>query len=84
MSTHPTRKGGFRNFVLLLFTLSVIYVLSFGPVQALYSSHRLSTPIPSHLVNCYKPLHWLYQETPLGVAMKSHDDWWSRKLKRDK
>ena len=68
--------------LLLLLKLLAVYVLSFGPVQALYASHRLSGPMPAGLVTFYQPLHWLYEHTPLGKPMTAYDGWWQRMLQR--
>lgn len=64
----------------LLLKLLVLYVLSFGPVQALYSSQRLQGPVPGWLTTCYQPLHWLYENTPLGRPMAVYDHWWQQWL----
>lgn len=66
--------------LLLLLKLLVVYMLSFGPVAALYSSHRLEGSMPGGLTTFYQPLHWLYEHTPLGKPMMAYDDWWQRLL----
>lgn len=76
---NPISSG--RGVVTLLLMLA-IYVLSFGPSKALYASQRLEGPMPSALATFYKPVTWLYQNTPLGKPMAVHDDWWQRRLKR--
>ena len=68
--------------LLTLLLIVAIYVLSFGPVQALYASHRLEGPMPSALVTFYKPVNWLYEHTPIGKPMATHDAWWNRMLAR--
>jgi hypothetical protein len=30
----------------------------------------------------YQPLHWLYDQTPLGIPMTAYDGWWTRLLQR--
>lgn len=82
MSTSSSRRFNRPRFILLLLALLVVYVLSFGPVHALYSSDRLQGPIPKDLTTFYKPVNWLYENTPLGKPMTAHDEWWKGALKR--
>lgn len=65
-----------------LLQLLAVYLLSHGPVQALYSSTRIQGSMPNALTVFYQPLHWLYEQTPLGTPMTIYDDWWSRMLQR--
>jgi hypothetical protein len=82
MSTLTSSSSKPRSRITTLFLLFAIYVLSFGPVHALYASHRLQGSIPSMLVTFYKPVNWLYENTPLGKPMIAYDGWWKRTLQR--
>jgi hypothetical protein len=82
MSSHFPSSSRRGSIFILLLILAAAYFFSFGPVQALYSSGRLSGPMPGDLVTFYKPIHWVYQNTPLGPSMTRHDAWWERQLKR--
>ncbi len=79
MSTSSSRRFKPVSTILLML---VVYLLSFGPVRALYSSHRLEGPFPEGLVTFYKPVNWSYEHTPLGKPMAVYDDWWNGALKR--
>ena len=65
-----------------LLQLLVLYLLSHGPIMALYSSQRIQGPVPSALSVFYQPLHWLYEHTPLGRPMNAYDEWWQHLLKK--
>ena len=75
---------GFRPhyFVWSALKLFIIYMLSYGPVQALYSSQRLEGPMPAKLATLYEPAKWVYENTPIGKPMTVYDGWWARVLKR--
>jgi hypothetical protein len=62
--------------------LLAVYLLSHGPVMALYSSQRISGPVPNAVSVFYQPLHWLYEHTPLGSPMAAYDGWWAHLLKK--
>ena len=62
--------------------LLVVYLLSHGPVLALYSSQRIHGPVPNAVTVFYHPLHWLYEHTPLGRPMTAYDGWWKHLLKK--
>ena len=76
------RSSSNRSRLLVVFLLLAVYVLSFGPVKALYAGHKIEGSIPTPVVTFYKPVSWLYANTPLGKPMAVHDDWWKRTLKR--
>jgi hypothetical protein len=78
-SSRQTRPLG---CLFLLLKLLAVYVLSYGPVQAMYSSQRLQGPAPSGLMTFYQPLNWMYDNTPLGRPMHVYDGWWKRMLTR--
>ena len=80
-SSSPGRSKPFGCLILLLQLLAV-YVLSFGPVKAIYSSQRIQGPIPKGLSTFYQPLDWMYDNTPLGKPMRVYDGWWRRMLTR--
>lgn len=82
MSTQSFRRSTPLRFIALLLALLAVYVLSSGPVHALYSSHRIQGPIPKDLVAFYVPVNWLYAHTPIGKPMTAHDAWWKEKLRR--
>jgi hypothetical protein len=65
-----------------LLLLFAVYVLSYGPVHALYASHRIEGTFGSGLTTFYQPLHWLHQHTPLDKPMTSYADWWQGVLKK--
>jgi|GEM_PF-2525424 len=81
MSTSSPRRRGPRILTTLLLLL-VVYLLSLGPIHALYSSRRLPGTMPAVLAAFYKPADWLNANTPLGRPMAVHDDWWKGVLKR--
>jgi len=64
-----------------VFWLLILYVLSSGPIHALYATGRLHSPMPEGVTTFYKPVRWLYAETPLGKPMTTYDAWWKRVLK---
>lgn len=76
------RPPSSRYRLFTLFLLLAVYVLSFGPVHALYANNRVEGPMPSLLVTFYKPVSWLHLNTPLDRPMTAHNDWWQRMLKR--
>lgn len=82
MSTHFPSSSRRGSIVIFLLLLAAGYLFSFGPVQALYSSGRISGPMPKDLMTFYKPVHWFYHNTPMGPPMTRHDAWWGRQLKR--
>ncbi|WP_009964297.1 hypothetical protein [Verrucomicrobium spinosum] len=82
MSTHFRSSSRRGSIVIFLLFLAIAYLFSFGPVQALYSSGRISGPMPRDLVTFYKPLQWFYLNSPMGAPMARHDAWWGRQLKR--
>ena len=82
MSTHFRSSSRRGSIVIFLLFLAVAYLFSFGPVQALYSSGRISGPMPKDLVTFYKPVQWFYSNSPMGAPMTRHDAWWGRQLKR--
>jgi hypothetical protein len=82
MSSSPTRNTGSTGCLFSLFQLLAVYLLSHGPVMALYSSKRIAGPVPNPVVVFYQPLHWLYEHTPIGGPLTAYDDWWSRLLKK--
>ncbi len=67
---------------MLALKLLAVYLLSHGPVQALYSSERIQGPVPNALTVFYQPLRWLYEHTPLGKPMTAYDDWWQHMMKK--
>ncbi len=82
MSNTSSRSFRSSGCLTRLLMLLLLYVLSFGPIQALYSSNRLEGPFPQALTTFYKPVNWLYEQTPLGKPMRAYDDWWKRVMKR--
>ncbi|MDB6004310.1 MAG: hypothetical protein JWR15_1297 [Prosthecobacter sp.] len=67
---------------MLALKLLALYLLSHGPVLALYSSQRIQGPVPNAVTVFYQPLHWLYGHTPLGKPMAAYEDWWQHVLKK--
>jgi hypothetical protein len=65
-----------------MFILALLYVLSHGPAQALYSSGRMEGPFPEALTTLFKPVSWLRDHTPLGSPLRSYAGWWQGVLKR--
>ena len=78
----PSYRRRHGCLLLLPLKLLVVYMLSFGPVHALYSSHRLEGSMAGGLAAFYQPLQWLREQTPLGKPMAAYDDWWQRLLAR--
>lgn len=78
-SSRPRRSSGCLVQLLLL---ALLYVLSHGPAQALYSSGRMEGPIPAGLTTFYQPVSWLRDHTPAGPLMRSYAGWWQGVLKR--
>ena len=64
-----------------LLILALLYVLSQGPVLALYASQRMEGPVPSGVNTFYAPMSWLRSETPLGGPLKAYAEWWVKVLK---
>lgn len=62
--------------------LALLYVLSHGPVQALYSSGRMEGPLPPALTTFYQPVSWLRDHTLIGSPLRSYAAWWQGLLKR--
>ena len=81
MSTNSPHARRPHHYILWLLALLAVYVLSSAPVQALYSSHRISGSIPKDLVTCYQPVAWLRAHTLLGEPLAAYTDWWNRTLK---
>ena len=77
--SHRPRSSG---CIVRILMLALLYVLSHGPVQALYSSGRLEGPFPAALAMFYQPVSWLRDHTPLGSPMRSYAGWWQGVLKR--
>ncbi|OYW77769.1 MAG: hypothetical protein B7Z37_02460 [Verrucomicrobia bacterium 12-59-8] len=65
-----------------LLQLLAVYLLSHGPVMALYSSQRIHGSVPNAVTAFYQPLHWLYEQTPLGRPMTAYDAWWKHLLQQ--
>lgn len=65
-----------------LLQLLAVYVLSHGPVMAVYSSQRVKGPVPQGLSTFYQPLNWGYENTPLGRPLRAYDGWWRSMLER--
>lgn len=76
------RSSPFLYRFLILLILLAVYVLSFGPAKALYESNRLEGSMPSALVTGYRPVGWLYENTPIGKPMLAYDAWWNQTLKQ--
>ncbi|MFZ2280044.1 MAG: hypothetical protein WAW39_19765 [Prosthecobacter sp.] len=68
--------------LLTLLQLFAVYLLSHGPVMALYSSQRIHGDVPAAVTTIYQPLTWLYEHTPLGTPMTAYDAWWKNLLKK--
>ena len=81
MSIQSSRRFRLPGLVKLLL-LALVYVLSLGPVIALYSSHRLEGPISNALATFYAPAYWVREHHTFGTMMTAHDDWWKSVLKR--
>ena len=79
MSTYSPRRF---NPLFTILLLLVLYLLSYSPVRALYSSHRLEGSFPEALATFYSPVNWSYEHTPLGKPMTVYDDWWKSALRR--
>ena len=79
-SSSFTRRSGCLLQILLLL---LFYVLSYAPVQALYSSGRIDGSFPGGLSAFYQPVTWLRDNTALGPAMESYAAWWLSLLTRD-
>lgn len=82
MSTSSSRRFRSSGCLITLLQLLLVYLLSHGPVLALYSSARIQGPVPNALTVFYQPLRWLYEHTPLGTPMTTYDDWWKRMLQK--
>ena len=81
MSNLSPRRIGIPFFLKLILLL-LVYVLSLGPVMALYASHRLDGPMPHALTVMYQPARWVRDQTPVGNKLALHDEWWKRQLQR--
>ncbi len=81
MNTSSSRRYKLPGLVKLLL-LALVYVLSLGPVIALYSSHRLEGPMPDALAKFYVPAYWVREHHTFGRLMTTHDDWWRSVLKQ--
>ncbi len=82
MSSSPSRRPRSTGCLLTLLQLLAVYLLSHGPVMALYSSQRIAGPVPNAVTTIYQPLTWLYEKTPLGTPMTAYDTWWKNLLKK--
>jgi len=82
MSSSTPRRSRSTGCLFTLLQLLAVYLLSHGPVMALYSSQRISGPVPGAVTTFYQPLTWLYQNTPLGTPMTAYDGWWKNLLKK--
>jgi len=82
MSSSSSPRPRSTGCLITLLQLLVVYLLSHGPVQALYSSQRIQGPVPNAITVFYQPLRWLYARTPLGTPMTAYDDWWQHLLKK--
>jgi hypothetical protein len=82
MSTLETTPRRSSRPVINLLLLLAVYILSCGPVMALYSSRRIDGPVPELMTTFYQPVNWLHAHTPLGSPMGSYDNWWKGALKR--
>ncbi len=82
MSSFTSRRSRSTGCLIVVLQLLVVYLLSHGPVQALYASQRISGPVPNAVTVFYHPLHWLYEHTPLGTPMSAYDGWWKHLLKK--
>lgn len=83
MSSSLSRRSRSSGCLLTLLQLLLVYLLSQGPVLALYSSQRIQGPLPGAVTTFYQPLVWLCTHTPLGTPMNAYNAWWSRMLKKD-
>jgi len=77
-----SRRSRSTGCLLTLLQLLAVYLLSHGPVLALYSSQRIEGSVPNAVAVFYQPLHWLYEHTPLGTPMTAYDGWWKHLLKK--
>lgn len=82
MSSSSPRRSRSTGCLFTLLQLLAVYLLSHGPVMALYSSKRIEGPVPNAVTVIYQPLHWLYENTPLGSPMTAYDGWWGNLLKK--
>jgi hypothetical protein len=82
MSSSSSSRTKPLGCLFLLLKLLAVYVLSYGPVKAMYSSQRLQGTFPNGLMTFYQPLNWMYDNTPLGRPMQVYDGWWKRMLAR--
>jgi hypothetical protein len=82
MFSSSSRNPSSTGCLLTLLQLLAVYLLSHGPVMALYSSKRIEGHAPNAVVVFYQPLHWIYDHTPLGAPLTAYDDWWSQLLKK--
>jgi len=78
-SSHRSRSSG---CLLQFLLLALLYTVSHGPAQALYSSGRMEGPFPAGLAAFYQPVSWLRDQTPLGSPLRAYAGWWHGVLKR--
>jgi len=81
MTNSSPRRSKIWGFIKLLLVLFV-YVLSLGPVTALYVSSRLDGPMPRALALFYVPAKWVRDDTPAHKQLALHDEWWNRQLRK--
>lgn len=82
MSNSPSDRSRSSGCFVPILMLVLLYTLSHGPAQALYSSGRMEGPFPGGLTAFYQPVSWLRDHTPLGSPMRSYTTWWQGVLKR--
>lgn len=82
MSSSPSRRSRSSGCLFTLLQLLAVYLLSHGPLMALYSSQSITGPVPHAVTTFYQPLTWLYEHTPLGTPMTAYDTWWKNLLKK--
>jgi hypothetical protein len=73
MSREMKNKSSFVTFFWVLVVVSMLYVLSIGPVGML-STRSGSRPAP--IMKIYVPVFWLHDNTPFGKPIDAYLKIW--------
>ena len=83
MSTEEKGKSHATTWIITLVAVLVVYVGSYGAVQALYGLRRLPQPAPEWLKVTFAPLTWLHRNSPLKKPFDAYIWWWAKVLDKN-
>ena len=80
MSEQQARKSHKKWWMLSIVAALSLYLLSYGPMMALYTLGRFSPPHSDWLLAVYKPIDWLHGHTFMHEPLDFYVAWSQRLL----